>query len=577
MKLFAKIILLNLFVVSFTTVFAADPSYNFLPVSWTQLKLHCNYIWNLHLSVWWLNYNAFESTILYDSSNVNIDHVSINSPFTQNQWYAFSGDLYRAYWSLPLGQKSLLDTNAINYNFKTLNNILFTEFAFSNYLWSTIIFGPSTTDDGATLNGFDVNGADILTAAYNATYFFVPLNCIPDSTSPSFVNTIPATNARYVPEDQIVSFVVYDWAGAGFVNWPAPLATNNRSHYWYSGLSLSLSNYVPAPVSVDNQEGVNSWSFIVNISCTSCSSSWSYLLSWSDLIVSDWIWDGSRNQWTWNSNRRWYNVSFLAPAAYEIEKQVTVSLQAVDNPNENMQIHTWAYTFSFNASRNPIVTRLLPSSNTFVSPSKNNVIRFYVSDDWAGIDTWTTQITISTVMSWSQQLLTWYTYSWSELNFLLSWWNIGLGNSGKYIVDFYSNRDLPGNETIFITWRVADLVWNLSTFTTFFTTRPDCDYFGCSSILNIDILDWAYSWVYQFTWYTLIVTWTNPTSPYPYLTWLNNDILMCGVEWTWSVLTWNINIYDQNDAIINWTVYSNDVLYVTGLNFILSDWTIIVQ
>ena len=99
---------------------------------------------------------------------------------------------------------------------------------------------------------------DILTAVYPATYTFVPLPCVPDATSPTITSTIPANSDRYIPANQIVSFVTYDWAGAGSVSGPAPLASNNRSHYWYQGLSPILSNYVTAPATVDNQEGVNS-------------------------------------------------------------------------------------------------------------------------------------------------------------------------------------------------------------------------------------------------------------------------------------------------------------------------------
>ena len=59
------------------------------------------------------------------------------------------------------------------------------------------------------------------------------------------------------------------------------------------------------------------------------------MLTASLLSISDWNGDASRNQWTWNTQRRGYTVSFNAPAPYEIEKQVTVSLEALDNANEN--------------------------------------------------------------------------------------------------------------------------------------------------------------------------------------------------------------------------------------------------
>ncbi|HCB51165.1 TPA: hypothetical protein DEP21_01080 [Patescibacteria group bacterium] len=64
-----------------------------------------------------------------------------------------------------------------------------------------------------------------------------------------------------------------------------------------------------------------------------------------------------------------------------------MQLQATDNPNEDSAIHTGTYSFTFNAPQNPTITRLLPSTSTFVSPSKTNPLKFYVADDWAGVNT----------------------------------------------------------------------------------------------------------------------------------------------------------------------------------------------
>lgn len=577
MKLFKRIGWWLLLVALFGASFAANPSYNFLPASGSQLKLHCNYNGNLSLLAWWQNYNAFESTISYDSSNFSLIHGAINTPFSQNQWYSLIGNLYRTYGALPWGQKSSGDVNAINYVFKTLNNISTWNFSFTDRLWWTITFWASTTDDGATLNGFDVNGADILTAVYNASYTFVPLPCVPDADAPTLTNTVPASNARYIPSNQTVSFLTYDWAGAGSVSGPSPLASNNRSHYWYSGLSLLLTNYVAAPVTVDNQEGVNSGTIRATVACSTCSTSWSYVLSWADLTITAWTGDASHNQWTWDTERRWYVVSFAAPTSYPVEKQITVTLQAVDNPNETGSIHTGTASFSFNAPLSPTITRILPSTNTFVSPSKLNPIRLFVSDDWAGVDTGSIKITIPTIMSWATQLMTGYIYSWSALNFTLSWWNTGLGNSGKYLVEFYPLWDFPANATVTITWTALDLAGNTWVFNTSFTTRPDCSYFGCSELLNLDIVGWLYSWSYQFTGTILVVTWTNIDSPYPYLTWTNNDILVCGYEWTGAILTGNVQIYNGSSTLINGTIYSGNALYITGLNFSIVNWVIIVQ
>lgn len=579
MTLFKKIGWWLLLLAIFGATFAANPSYNFLPASGSELKLHCNYNWNLSLLAWWQNYNAFESTISYDSSNISLTHSSVNSPFTQNQGYSLIGNLYKTYGALPGGQMSSSDVNAVNFGFKTLNNISSSTLSFTDRLGNTITFWPATTDDGATLNGFDVNGADILTAAYDASYTFVPLPCVPDANVPKIDSNVPAGGSRYIPSNQIISFLAYDWIGESNVTGPSPLASNNTRHYWYGGWATLITNYVVAPANVDNQEWVNSSTIQATVSCATCDSfGWPYVLTASNLIINDWLWDWSRNQYTWDSQIRGYEVSFAAPAAYEIEKLVTVSLQATDNPNENWQVHTWITNFSFNAPLPPTISRLLPSGTTFISPSKTNVIRLFVSDDWAWIDTGTLKITIPTIMSWAEQLLTWYTYSWSELYFTLSWWSEWLGNSGKYVVDFYSNWDFPANQLVTITWAVSDLAGNIyNSFSTSFTTRPDCSYFGCNEILNIDILDGGFAGLYEFTWTILVVTGTNPDSPYPYLTGLNNDILMCGYEWTGAILTGNVQIYDTTGDLINGSIYSGDVLYITGLNFTIVDWVIIVQ
>lgn len=531
----------------------------------------------------WMDYNAFEYSIKFNSWEVDILHNTISSPFFFYELPTILNGIYNWAWSLPWGVKYSWNIEAISFFLKSLSQVTSTFLDFTTKTGAVLSFWIATTDDGGSIayaTGGNDWGKDILTAVYPATYTFVPLPCVPDVTNPTITWIDPINGSRYIPNNQVVSFTVYDWAGAGSVSWPSPLATNNTSHYWYQGLATGvLSNYVAAPVTVDNQEGVNSSTIKATVSCPTCTSfGGPYVLTASNLVISDWLGDWSRHQYTWNSKRRGYDVSFAAPAAYEVEKTVNVVFEAVDNSNETWAIHTGTASISFNAPQNPIITRLLPSTDTFVSPSKLNPIRLFISDDWAGIDTGSVKITIPKIMSWAEQLMTGYTYSWSELSFTLSWWASGLWNSGKYIVDFYPLWDFPANETVVITWSASDLANNVySTFTTSFTTRPDCSFFGCNEILNINILDGNFAWSFDFTWTILVVTWTNPNSPYPYLTWLNNDILMCWVEWTWAVLTWNVTIYDSSNNQINWNLYTGNALYITGLNFTIVDWVIIVQ
>jgi len=66
-----------------------------------------------------------------------------------------------------------------------------------------------------------------------------------------------------------------------------------------------------------------------------------------------------------------------------VEKQVTVNISVSDNPNEFGATHTKPYNFSFNKAVAPNITRISPTTDTFVSPSKSFPISFYISDDWA--------------------------------------------------------------------------------------------------------------------------------------------------------------------------------------------------
>gem|GEM_PF-1344284 len=77
---------------------------------------------------------------------------------------------------------------------------------------------------------------------------------------------------------------------------------------------------------------------------------------------------------------------------------MTVTVQAVDNPNENGNIHTGNDSFSFNAPSLPSITRITPSTSTNVDPNIDPII-FHIEDDWAGINPDTISITIPEILS----------------------------------------------------------------------------------------------------------------------------------------------------------------------------------
>lgn len=545
--------------------FAQDPSFSLDPWSGQQLKLHCTYDINLRLNSSWQRYNAFQSTLKFNTSDSQIITWSVNAPFTdyqvsQIEWW----NRYRMWGNFAVWQSWTWDISAATFGFKTISNILSTTLEFVNIDWGPISYWLGWTDDGQFIIGVDANG-DILASVVDATYNFVTWPCTIDTNAPNFTSLNPSANSN-IPLDQTISFLTYDWVG-----W--------TNHYWYSWQEMLLSNYVLAPTTVDNQWWVNSGTIKATVSCPTCSTSWSYVLSGSSLNITDWNWDWSRNQLTWNNNRRWYNVSFDPPAPYEIEKRVSVVLNSTDNPNESWNVNTWtSATYYFNNPVKPTITEISHINwSTFVSPSKSLPIKFKFSDTWAGIDTGSIKIDIPTILSWATQLLTGYIYSWSDLTITLSGWAEGIGNSGSYVVEFLPNWDFPANTLVTINTFVDDLAWSTWSRVTTFTTRPDCTYFGCSEILNINILEWINLGNFVFTWTTLIVTGTNTSSPYPYLTGISNDILVCWYEWTWAILTGNVQIYDSSDNIINGSVYSGNALYITGLNFTIVDGVIVVQ
>jgi hypothetical protein len=134
--------------------------------------------------------------------------------------------------------------------------------------------------------------------------------------------------------------------------------------------------------------------------------------------ITTWMGTSTINRYTRDSVDRGYTVSFPAPAPYQIEKLVTVSLSGRDNPNENGVVHTGSYSFSFNAPVAPTITRLIPASSINID-TKINPLVFVFSDTWAGVNPDTISITIPQFSSGSI-FYTGYTYSGSDLTITLT-------------------------------------------------------------------------------------------------------------------------------------------------------------
>lgn len=544
-----------LIIISICLSLAFGGNFSFSPISGTEIKLYCEVPVQFVINWEGEKFNAFETNILFDSTNIQLIAWSVHPEFLNWMTNVISWNLYNIGWSMAGEWEDwykLWILTWATFTIKTKNNIYSTTLSLVWKNWLDPTYWLSTTKDWITLNGYDQSSQDILTSVTNVTYNFVALPCNADVTNPTIANMSVNNWDTKVLSNQTITFVTYDWGGSKVSRWFAGNSTWN------------LSNYVVAPNDVDNQEWVDSSKISVTLSCTGCSPS--QLNKPATLTISDWSWETGKNALTWDSERRWYNVSFDPPFPYEVEKQVTVDISVSDNPNELGKTHTGTHSFSFNNAVAPNITRISPITDTFVSPSKSFPISFYISDDRAGVDTWS--IVIKTIYSGKE-----FVYSWFDLDFELLWWNEWLWNAWSYSVTFYPKEDFPvlTQINLHVTW--ADLAGSVATFKSTFTTRPDCSFFGCIDSVNIiwDTMNQIFSWI------VLSITWTNPNSPYPYLTWENNEILMCGKDWSGANILGNVYLYDAWWNRLNNVQYTWNDLFITWLDVLYQDGVVIVE
>ena len=535
--------------------FAFDTSFYFFPESGTKMKLYCETSVYMMINWWSEKFNWFQASISFDSDNITVNKWIINSDFPNwSDESNISWNLYNVWWAM-LGWYKEGVLTWVSFSIITKENITWTTLSFVDKFWNPPSFWLMTTDDNISLDSPDYNW-DILSNVSPVTYDFVALPCVPDWDQPRIENVSVANWATKISENQTITFLTYDWNGS----------SNSKVTRWFAWNSTwNIANYVSAPNNVDNQEWVNSWSISVKLSCAGCSGSPSNV-SPDTLNISDWIWTTSMNALTWDSERRWYNVSFTPPFPYEVEKQVTVNISVTDNPNEFGETHTKSQNFYFNNAVAPNITRISPTTDTFVSPSKNFPISFYISDDWAGVDTSSVAIKVS----YSGEE---FIYSWSDLDFELSWWSEWLWYAWSYRVTFYPKEDFPvlTQINLHVTW--YDLAWSVKTLQSSFTTRPDCSFFGC-----IDSVTIIWDNINQiFSWTVLSITWTNPNSPYPYLTWENSEILMCGKDWSGTNILGSVYLYDMSWNKLNNVWYTWNELFITWLDIVYQDGVIIVE
>ncbi len=538
---------------------AADiPYFYFQSNSGNRLKLYCTNNLKMWVDAWNQKYNGFEAYIKFDTWDIQITSVSVNSDFSNGQKKELFWNMYHVWWAMPWWYKTN-KTELVNLNYETLRNITWTKFSIKDMNWANN-YWLQTTADGLTLNWYDVSSKDILTWVEDLLLEYYAYPCDIDTQNPIIWNlnkswtTDSVDKQTKIPSDQTLSFETYDWDSLHKVN------------YWFSGKDTSnLDNYVSAPNNVDNQEWINSGSISVKVSCEKCSTPKSNVNA--TLNISNWNWTSGKNALTWDSERRWYNVSFDAPFPYEVEKEIVIKVSVSDNANELWTTHTWTRTIKFNSPVPPTIDMLEPTNTLFASPSRNNPLKFYFSDDWAGVDSGTISLEIKEI-TWENDeiIMTGYVYSGSELSMSLSGWSEWIWNEAKYEVEFYPKRDFPENKIITVVAYAKDLAWNEKTQLFTLMTRQSCEFYGCRESTNVFGLVWTnISRRFNFTWSVLIVSeYVNQWGvEYPYLS--GNELVCKSSNRDGLLLTWEVNLYDENNHFLwNSTGYQDNVLYVTG-------------
>lgn len=578
---FKKLWLLSLILSTIFIAFTFSQNVNKLEIfsNISTGKYYCPIDISVKTQYGWAAHTNCQYLINFDAWNVLLNYLSRWTGFnsTDITYYTWIGNnIFAAEeknnaeitWSVICSNIRLITTTS-NLD---LISLKFVDFWWNSPTESTFL----NTNDKLNLSR---NGADTLTWVIDLNIPLEMCPCVLDSQVP-FVDNVTLSHP---------SIVWWQLLGQNTISVLFIDAWGSAWNYRYAGNPMTTGNYTNSglPSWMDNQEWVNS-------------STISVLINYSDLYwVSDEFIDSSslslvaytgnisnRPRLTWDNNNRWYWLSFLNNTPYEVEKPVTITISWYDNAlNGNAPCiraaSLWTRTYTFNNYQVPTMTNFAPANGAIFQNPSISAITLEVRDSWAGVDTGKVWITIPKIMSWSEILLTGYTYSWTDLVFSWISWTPWLWNSGWYLVSFVPKWSFPTNTWINLTGMVVDLAWYTWTANWNFTTRPDCSFYWCNEILNIFIMTWShFNWwlPWQFTWELLIVTWTNINSPYPYLTWVNNDILMCWLPYDWTELTWNVNIYGPDwTTIINGNLYTWTELYITGLDFTYNNWVITVN
>lgn len=402
-------------------------------------------------------------------------------------------------------------------------------------------------------------GTDTLTWVQDLKINLFACPCTLDNNEPTIHNWSHNTTTHYL-WPQTIRFLVYDkW-------W------TSRS-YW-TNWTKNFANYTGAwvPSNMDNQEWINSGTIVVKVY------SWDTLITTMNagddaLTITEYTWSNDIPRFTWDGNIRWYWVSFNTDFV-AVETPVKIEVSVSDNalvgsgPCQT-NAHTTVESRNLNQREKPIITFNAP---TWQNVNPNVWVELTVSDSRAWINTGSLVVQILEITSWWQVIMSWSVYSWSDLHFQLIagsgvlWW------ASKYKVTFQPKYEFAVDSTITLSGYVEDLVGMTGQKTHQFHTRKDCTFYGCVNFVDIffgDMWNLILNW---FTWSLIVITGT--IAQYPYLTWSDWEIVMCGPIDDSINLTWNIDIY-SGGVRINGNMYPDEELYVTGLDFEYQDGVII--
>ena len=494
---------------------------------------------------WWDGFTNCQYVLQFDSLDETLEYVS--------RWtgYNTTDTAWQINWNLFYWEER---NDAPITGTVICSKIRFTPKNPSKTTWGLIFVDgsgnlPTTntflhTED---LLNLSYNGADTLTWVSNFVVNYEMCPCTLDNNAPTINHWSHTfgTTSRYTGV-QHISFLAYDqW-------WTSWSYRTNGSN--------DMSNYTWwAPAWMDNQEWVNlagvSVKFIYENSQETVNTQWN-VYTWN----LNWI-----PRYTWDGNNRWYWISFDSPDL-QVETPVTIVVSVPDNALDGegsckTSVHTTVYTGILNQKQAPTIALISP---TWQNINPNVWVELTIADSRAWVDTGSVVIEILPITSWWQLIMSWSIYSWSDLHFQLTDGSAELWWASEYTVTFQPQYEFPVSSTVTISWYVRDLVW-METHKIFtFGTRADCTFYGCVNFVDIFSGTWNNLIQWHFTWSLIVVTGT--LAPYPYLTWADGDIVMCGPIDESINLTWSVDIYSEWQRI-NGNLYPYEDLYVTGLDF----------